>query len=194
MPLEHLLDALEREATAQAEALLAAARAEAATIARDADARLARRRSELLGSREEELRGAAAAALGEARRASRATALEARQRLLERVLAAARARLPEALGSAAYRAVLPEHIAQGLRAIGDQPTVIRCPEPLVPAVQAAVATRKDVSVRGDAKSGPGVTIATTDGAIEADNTLDGRLERLRTRLALEVLARLEARP
>jgi vacuolar-type H+-ATPase subunit E/Vma4 len=35
-----------------------------------------------------------------------------------------------------------------------------------------------------------VTIATTDGTIEADNTLDGRLERLRTRLALELLARL----
>jgi vacuolar-type H+-ATPase subunit E/Vma4 len=33
-----------------------------------------------------------------------------------------------------------------------------------------------------------------DGAIEADNTLDGRIERLRPRLALEVLARRGAAP
>jgi vacuolar-type H+-ATPase subunit E/Vma4 len=194
MPLDHLLAALEREAAAQAEALLAAARAQATEIARDADARLERRRSDLLGSREAELRGAAAAALGAARRASRATVLEARQRLLERVLARARALLPEALASDAYRAALPEHVAQGLRAIGDEPAVIRCPQSLVTAVRAAVRDRKDVSVRGDKASGSGVSIATMDGAIEADNTLDGRLERLRPRLALEVLARRGAAP
>lgn len=194
MPLEHLLNALERDATAQTESLLAAARAEVTTISRDADARLARLRNDFLGSREAELKGAAATALGEARRASRATALAARLRLLERVLAAARARLPAALASPAYRAALPQHVAQGLRAIGDEPAVIRCPELLAPAVQAAVATRPDVTVRADAASAAGVTITTTDGAIEADNTLDGRLERLRSRLALEVLARFEARP
>lgn len=194
MPLEHLLAALEREATAQAEALLAAARTEAAAIAADADARLTRRRGELLGSREAELRGAAAIALGETRRTSRATVLQARQRLLERVLAAARGMLPDALASDAYLAALPEHVIQGLRAIGDGPAVIRCPEVLVPAVRAVVAARKEVVVRGDPASSPGVVIATADGAIEADNTLDGRIERLGPRLALEVLARLGAAP
>jgi vacuolar-type H+-ATPase subunit E/Vma4 len=192
MPLEHLLTALERDAAAQAEALLAAARAEVANIVRDADARLARRRSDLLGSREAELRGAAAAALGEARRASRATVLEARERLLERVLAAARAMLPDALASAAYRAALPDHLTEGLRAIGDGPAVIRCPESLVPAVQAAVAARQNASVRADPTSGSGVIVATADGAVEADGTLEGRLERVRPRLALEVFARLGA--
>lgn len=194
MPLEHLLTALEREATAQAEALLAAARAEAGEIARDADARLERRRSDLLGSREAELRGAAATTLGEARRRKRATVLEARQRLLERVLAAARARLPEALASEAYRAALPEHLTQGLRAIGDEPAVIRCPEAIAPAVRAAVAGRQNVAVQVDPAGGSGVVIATADGTIEADNTLDGRIERLGPRLALEVLARLAAAP
>ena len=71
MPLAHLLTALEREATAQAEALLAAARDEAAETARGTDARLARRRSDALGPRETELRRAAAAALGAARRCSK---------------------------------------------------------------------------------------------------------------------------
>jgi vacuolar-type H+-ATPase subunit E/Vma4 len=192
MPLEHLLGALEREAAVQAEAVRAAARTEAAAIAGAADARLTHRRGELLGSRETELREAAATALEEARRTSRATVLQARQRLLERVLAAAQGMLPDALESDAYRAALPEHVTQGLRAIGDGPVVIRCPEILVPAVRAVVAARKDVSVRGDAASGSGVVIATADGAIEADNTLDGRIERLRPRLALEVLARLGA--
>jgi vacuolar-type H+-ATPase subunit E/Vma4 len=194
MPLQDLLNALEREATTQAEALLAAAHAEAAEIAREADGRLARRRSDLLGSREAELRGVAATALGEARRKSRSTVLQARQRLLERVLAAARAQLPEALTSDAYRAALPEHVIQGLRAIGDEPAVIRCPEALVPVVQAVVASRHDVSVQGEPAGRSGVIIATADGAIEADNTLDGRIERMGPQLALEVLARFDKKP
>jgi len=194
MPLEHLLAVLEREATAQAEALVAAAGTQAAEIASDTDAHLARRRSDALGPRETDLQGAAATALGQARRMSRATVLEARERLLERVLTAARARLPAAIASTAYRAVLPQHVAQGLRAIGDEPALIRCPVLLVPAVQAAVETRQNVSVRGEAGGGAGVIIATSDGAIEADNTLDARLDRLRPHLALEVLGRLGAAP
>jgi vacuolar-type H+-ATPase subunit E/Vma4 len=120
--------------------------------------------------------------------------LEARQRLLERIIAAARGALPAALASPAYRATLPQHVAQGLRAVGDGPAVIQCPEPLVPAVQEAVAGRHDVAVRADAASAPGVIVSTTDGVIEADNTLVGRLERLGPLLALELLARLGARP
>jgi vacuolar-type H+-ATPase subunit E/Vma4 len=194
MALDHLLSALEREAAAQADAVVTAARAEAAAVTRDADERLTRLRNDLLGSREGELRGKAAAALGEARRASRAAVLEARQRLLERIIAAARGALPAALASPAYRATLPQHVAQGLRAVGDGPAVIQCPEPLVPAVQEAVAGRHDVAVRADAASAPGVIVSTTDGVIEADNTLVGRLERLGPLLALELLARLGARP
>jgi vacuolar-type H+-ATPase subunit E/Vma4 len=191
MALEHLLAALEREANAQAAALLAAARAEAAGIGRDADEAVARRRSDVLAIREAELRGAAEAAVGEARRAGRATALQALERLLDRVLGAARAMFPAALVSDAYRAALPAHVAEALHALGDEPAVIRCPKALVPAVRAAARSRKHVTVRGDPTARPGVSVATADGVIEVDNTLDGRLERLRPRLSLEVVARVE---
>jgi vacuolar-type H+-ATPase subunit E/Vma4 len=53
---------------------------------------------------------------------------------------------------------------------------------------------KRLTVEGDAAAPPGVTVVTTDGVITVDNTLEGRLERLRARLAIEVLAGLEASP
>jgi vacuolar-type H+-ATPase subunit E/Vma4 len=194
MPLAHLLAALERDAAAQADALLAGARATAAAIARDADERLARRRSDVLGAREAELRAAAEAGLGEARRAARRGVLEARQRLLERVFAAARALFPRALADDAYRAALPEHLAQALSAVGEEAAVIRCADALVPAVRAALARKKHLAVQGDAAAPPGVTVVTADGAITVDNTLDGRLERLRPRLALEIVRRVGTPP
>lgn len=191
MPLEQLLDALERDATAQAETLVADARAAAATIATERETRLARRREDVLGAREAELRGTVEAVLGEARRAGRRTVLEARDRLLDRVFTAARTLFPAAIAGDAYRASLPEHVAEALRAVGDEPAVIRCSEALVPAVQAASGRNKDLTVLGDPTAPPGVTVSTIDGAIDVDNTLEGRLERLRGRLALDVVARLE---
>lgn len=190
MPLEHLLAALERDATAQADALLADARAEAARITADAEARIAGRRRDVLGARERELRAAAEVALGEARRAARRTVLEARQRLLDRTFAAARGLFPETVLSAAYRAALPQQVAAALRCIGDVPAVIRCREALVPAVREIVAGTKHVSVESDAAAAPGFRLVTTDGAVEVDGTLDGRLERATSRLALAVLEQL----
>ncbi len=192
MPLDHLLAALERDGSAQAEELLARARATAAAIAREADELVARRRTDVLGGRKAELRGAAQAALGETRRTGRRAALAARQRLLERVFASARDLFPGAMASEAYRArALPEHLAEALGAVGDEPAVIRCPEALVPAVRAAVARKKHLTVQGDPAAPPGIRVVTTDGVIEVDNTLEGRLDRLRARLALEMLAKLE---
>jgi vacuolar-type H+-ATPase subunit E/Vma4 len=194
MPIVHLLEALEREARAQAEAMLEEARSAAAAITRDANERLALQRANALGAREAALRAAGETTLSEARRAGRRRALEARQRLLERVFDAARAHFPAALTEPAYRAALPQHLAEALPAVGDGPAAVRCPEVLVPLVQAAVAGRKHLAVQGDPAAPPGVTVTTADGVIEVDNTLEGRLERLRPRLALEVLARLETSP
>jgi vacuolar-type H+-ATPase subunit E/Vma4 len=57
-------------------------------------------------------------------------------------------------------------------------------------VQPIVAPQARVTVRGDPGVPPGMVVTTTDGVIEVDQTLDGRLERLRARLALELMARL----
>ena len=144
----------------------------------------------MLDAREAELRGATAAALGEAQRAARKTELEARDQLLTRVFDTARAMLPAALSGDTYRAALPGHVAEALHAVGDEPAVIHCPESLRDAVRMAVADRRELTIACDAAARPGVTATTRDRAVVVDNTLEGRLERLRPRLAIEVLARL----
>lgn len=192
MPLEQLLAGLERDARAQADAELAEARATATGIARDADERLARRRGEALGVREAELRGAAEVALARTRREARRRVLEAREALLERVLAAARSLLPGAVTAEAYRTALPAQLAEALRAVGDGAAVIRCLPALVPAVEATLARHPQLAVQGDPAAPPGLTVVTADGAMEVDDTLDGRLDRMRVRLALDLIARLEA--
>ncbi|HYL56630.1 MAG TPA: V-type ATP synthase subunit E [Gemmatimonadales bacterium] len=190
MALDHLLAALERDATAQAEALRTEARATVAAVTREADERVAQRRRDALVSREAAVRQSTESALADARHASRRRMLDARQRLLDHVFAAAHVLFAEAVNGAAYRAVLPHHIAEALEAAGDEPALIRCPEALVPVVQPIVASQARVTVRGDPGVPPGLVVTTTDGAIEVDQTLDGRLERLRARLALAVMARL----
>jgi vacuolar-type H+-ATPase subunit E/Vma4 len=63
---------------------------------------------------------------------------------------------------------------------------------MVSAVRAAIERKKHLTVKSDPAVPLGITAATADGVIEVDNTLDGRLERLRQRLAIEVLARLDS--
>jgi vacuolar-type H+-ATPase subunit E/Vma4 len=190
MALDHLLAALERDGTAQAESLLAEAHATVAAVTREANERVAQRRRDALATREAAVRLSTESALADARHVSRRRMLDARQRLLDQVFAAAQALLPEAVNGASYRAALPRHIAEALEAAGDEPAVIRCREALVPVVQPIVVSQPRVTVRDDPGVPPGIVVATTDGVIEVDQTLDGRLERLRVRLALEVIARL----
>jgi vacuolar-type H+-ATPase subunit E/Vma4 len=190
MALDHLLAALERDGTAQVEALLAEARVTVAAVTREADERVAQRRRDALATREAAVRQSTESALADARHASRRRMLDARQRLLDQVRGAAHALLPEAVNGASYRAALPRHIAEALEAAGDEPVVIRCRDGLVPVVQPIVAPQARVTVRGDASVPPGMVVTTADGVIEVDQTLDGRLERLQARLALEVMARL----
>ena len=191
MALDHLLAALERDGTAQAEKLLADARATAAAMTREADERVAQRRHDALAAREATVRESAESALVEARRTSRQRVLSARQRVLDQVFAAAHALLPEAVNGPSYRTAVPRHVADALEATGEEPVEIRCPDALVPVVRAFVASRPGVSVRGDAAARPGIVVTTTDGVIKVDQTLGGRLERQRARIALEVLARLD---
>lgn len=190
MALDHLLAALERDATAQAEALLAEARATAAAVTREADERVAQHRRDALAARESTVRESTESALAEARRESRRRMLDARQRLLDRAFAAAHALFPDAVNGACYRAALPRHVVEALEAAGHEPVVVRCRDALVPVVQPIVASQARVTVRGDPGVPPGMVVTTTDGTMEVDQTLDGRLDRLRTRLALEVMARL----
>ncbi|HUK20300.1 MAG TPA: V-type ATP synthase subunit E [Gemmatimonadales bacterium] len=192
MSLDHLLAGLERDATAQADGLLAAARAEAARLTTAADDRTRARQAAALGVREAELRAQSEAALSVARLSGRAAVLEGRRRVLDRILGAARGQFVSMLDDPAYRAALPQQVNEALDALGDETAAtIVCPSPLVAAVQDIVARRRHVTVQADPASRPGIRVRSADGVIEVDNTLEGRLGRLRPRLEVELAARLE---
>lgn len=190
MPLEHLLDALERDAAAQAAALAAEAKATAARITAESDARATRRREDALIARRAELAGAMELALADTRRTARRTELDARTRLLDTVFEAARGLLAAAVGDAAYRTALPAQLAAALRAAGDDPAVVTCAKALVPHLRASLPPGSRAEVRVDARVGSGFRVTAADGAMEVDGTLEGRLERLQPALAIALLAGL----
>lgn len=192
MGLEHLLEALERDADAQVVQLLAQARAEADRISTESAAALEGRRREATAAhdcaRVQEVEHAVTLARREARR----SILEARERLLERVFAAARAELPAAAAGPAYRASLPTALRGALSAVGGDQAVIRCPETLALELERARPRGPNaVAVKVDSASGSGFRVVSADGAVEVDDTLESRLDRLRFLLARRVLAQLE---
>jgi len=192
VPLGELLAALTREAERDAARLRADAAARATAIADGAAAQANRVRAAQLGERESQWRAEAERALGAARHAARAQVLAARDALLERVHAAVRARLPELVDDPAYRAVLSRDVRAALAYLGDEPVTLRCTPALADAVRALVADDARVRVEPGAAVGTGVRAVSADGAVEVDNTLEGRLDRLRARVSFAALHRLEA--
>lgn len=189
MAIEELLAALERDAAADREAILAEARAEVERIRTRTSERHARHWESFLEPREREWRRAAAVAVAQARRGVRGDVLAAQQRFLDRVFAEARARLSDAMLGEEYRRVLSVHVEETLAYLCDEPCLVRCPPPLEAPVRSIVASRKNVSVVVDPESPPGIVVESRDGAIAVNNTLEGRLERLAPILALELVAR-----
>ena len=191
MGLEHLLEALERDAKAQIEQLLAQARAEAEGVTAATTAALAQRQSAAAETRERTRLIEVEQAVTRARRAARRSVLEARERLLERVFADARSELPAAAAGAGYRAGLPAALAGALAAVGGEEVVIHCPEALVQDLERLrPATTPRARVVVDPETGSGFRVASADGAVEVDDTLESRLDRLRPELARRVLAQL----
>ena len=192
MGLEHLLEALERDADAQVEQTLAQARAEADRITTESAAALEQRCRAAAAARASARVQDVEHAVTLARREARRSLLEARERLLERVFTAARAGLPAAAAGPAYRASLPAALSGALAAVGTDQAVVRCPATLAPDVERARPRGStSVAVEVDPASGSGFRVASTDGAVEIDDTLESRLDRLRSILARRVLAQLE---
>jgi vacuolar-type H+-ATPase subunit E/Vma4 len=194
VPLDTLLATLEREAAAETERVVAEARARAAAVTAEGDARCTRRRAEVLARREAEGRAALLRDLAGARRDARATVLAARDRLLARIFAAVRAALPAAAGTTASRATLGADVAQALAFVGARPVVAHCPPALASELARLAKANGRLTVSPDPTIAAGFRLVTTDGALEVDDTLEGRLERLRPRLALAALAELGTQP
>lgn len=191
MALEHLLVALERDASEQAAALLADARAEAARIGREAETQAKQRRREVLTPLAADRRAALELALSAARGAARHRGLEARERLLNHVFDAAHALLPEAEGSERYRATLARDLAAALECFGDRPVVVTCSSALEGPLGRQLASMERASVRADPGITAGFRVAAVDGSMHADGTLGARLVQRRARLAQAVLRRMD---
>jgi vacuolar-type H+-ATPase subunit E/Vma4 len=194
MALEDLIQALRREADEEVAAILAAARTEVNAIHGQSEADLAARRGALQAKQDAERRSAVELALAVARRDARREVLEARARLLDRVFSAARTRFTGALVVAEYRAALPAQLADALGCLGDRPGTVRCHPDLLQELRRLVGNRTGIRVLPDPAVGSGFKVASEDGGVVIDGTLEDRLARLETRIKQEVLAQLETRP
>ena len=184
MALAGLLDELTRRSEAEVAALRAAAGDEVAAVAAAATRRLAERRNTTLGAREQTLRDAAERTVAAAARDARRAVLEARARLLDRVFAAAAARLPVAGSSPAYLAGLSARLTEAIAYLGDQPGGLRCHPALVTAVRRFTGNRPDLTTTSDSVVGTGFLLESADGRLAIDGTLEGALARERADLAL----------
>jgi vacuolar-type H+-ATPase subunit E/Vma4 len=194
MALEQLVEALQHQAEAEAAAILSSARTEAAALRSRSEADLTARRGALGAALEADRRSAVEVALASARHAARREVLEARNRLLERVFAAARTQFPDALQRPEYRATLPAQIAEALECLGKRDGTLHCHPALHQELERLLGARAGLRLFPDPAIGPGFKVVSQDGAVEIDGTLDDRLVRLATRVAVRVFAKLEAAP
>jgi vacuolar-type H+-ATPase subunit E/Vma4 len=188
--IETLLATLEREADAEITRVMDEARVRAAELTRAAEQRLAERRAATLGKRETEARAQHERALAGARLAARARVLEARAALLDRVFRELRAVLPDIARSDAYRRNLAAQWRRLHAFVGDRPATVRAMPALTAALRRLIHTNGHIRVQPDSHMTAGFCVATVDGALEVDASLQSRLERLRPQLALEALAAL----
>lgn len=194
MALDHLIQVLQREAEAEIAAIELAARTEAETIRARTETDLTAQREKVLAERDERRRVIVEQALAAARRGARRSVLEARERLLGRVLAAARERFPAMLEAAEYRAGLPPQVVESLECLGDRAGTLRCHPGLQQELERLVGARPGVSIVPDPAIGSGFKLVSDDGAMMIDATLEDRLTRLEIRIRQTVAAELGSAP
>jgi vacuolar-type H+-ATPase subunit E/Vma4 len=195
MALDQLLAALEREALRTAEQLVADAHAEAARITAEAERQVEQRRATALATAEQGQRAALERTVADAARASRHETLAEREALLARLFTAVRSALPQAIAQPAYLESLPARLAAAQACFEEgQPLVLRCSESLRATLQALIAPQPGITVEPIAGPGTGFLLASADGAMEVDTTLETGLEAARMRLARTALRQLELIP
>lgn len=185
-----LLDVITEEGSAEAQRVLAAATAEAARLRADA----ATEAGAIVRNRVEARRRELAADFGRrraaARQASRRRVFEARDRLLAKVRESATAMLPAALLGPGGRPQVAALLDEAWQYLPPGGAVVRCQPGLGSVVQSCVAGRPNVEVMEDPSVHAGLRIASQDGRLTVDNTLETRLARSWEALAAELLAKL----
>jgi len=169
MGLDHLLDALTREAEARVAEAVVAARLEADRLLREARAGVERRLAEAVAGREGELRAAAQGDIEAARRDAARDVLTARAEALARVFARAREMLAERVSDPGLEPRWSRDAAEALTYVAGGEAVVHRPPEVA-----------------------GVMVAAADGSVEVDGTVGALLARLEPQLAVELAHDLAA--
>lgn len=188
MAIEALLELLEREARAQADAVAAAARDRVAELEARTAAEAERRRAMARSRLEAEARDAERRSLAAAARRHREELLAARAAALDRVFAAAAVRLAT-LPVERYRERIPDLVRSTLPYLEGAPAVLEVRRDAAPLLSAAAGGSVRVVSREDAPAG--LRGRSEDGRVVVDNTLPARLARLAPDLAIGLAARIE---
>ena len=189
MALERLVTTLEAEAGAEADRLLATARATAAELVARGQAEIARRREQDRTTRAAAVRAQVELGVSAARFQARRIILDARHGFAHGVFRVARSRWPELLRRPSYRGGLKTELEEGLASADGRPVVVQsCPD-LFDALAALVDGRSGVTVARAPEMGPGFRLVVDSGALEIDCTLDARLAAQRATLLIELVRR-----
>jgi vacuolar-type H+-ATPase subunit E/Vma4 len=185
-----LLETLAAEGEEEARLVVERARAEAARIAAESAARLGDELQKRKVYRAQELAASEGAARMEARKGKREKGRGTRERVVNRVIEVARGMLAGAATEEWTRA----GVARVLEYMPDGKATVRCASRDLARVREAVASRANTTVVPDESISGGVIAEMADGSLMVDGTLESRLERMRTALAIEIVAALEGAP
>lgn len=194
MALDHLLAVLEAEADAEAARVLDEARQTADQTRRRCEADLAERRRRDRQSLESQRATEVEFALVAARRHARREELEARERLLARVLDSARNRLVTLLRTPELGNAIGALVGPALECLATRSATIRAHPDLTELLQQAVGNWTGVRVLPDPRIGTGFCLTSDDGSLKIDVTLEARMAGMSRVLRQEILKHLEKRP
>jgi vacuolar-type H+-ATPase subunit E/Vma4 len=189
MAIDQLLASLTRDADTVIADLIRAAREEAEAERAAAMAERRQRQDAAVAQTRHALEAALEADLVEAGREASRAMLRMREELLARILARARACLATRHedASAAAMALLREAWSY----LGEAPATLRCAAVMGPALE-PVARELGLECVTDDTVGPGAVLATRDGRLSVDATLEQHLLRTWPDEAIRIGARLEA--
>ena len=193
MALEALLEALERDALAEAGRRRTEARSGAEALIARAAAEVDRRRALTLARLASERRAQVAREAAAASRQLKGRVLTARAGVLGRVFGEAR-RLLAGLDQARWGSRLPALVEQTLSYLDPSDAVLECQPAAESALRKVLADRPGVRVETRDDAGPGLLGRSADGRVVVDNMLTARLDRQRDDLAIQLIARLEGEP
>lgn len=189
--LDALLEALERDAAAEAAQLISRAGQRAGEIRSRAVAEQDRRRAEAMGRIEAEGRREVARAAAAATRRFLESRLRERARVVDRIFAEAALELGAA-GPDRYRALLPGMIGETLRFLAGAPAMVTCRPEIAAEVEAALPGESGVTVHPSSDAAAGILGQSAEGRVVVDDTLPALLRRRQAELAIALAVRLEA--